>query len=41
VVEMSTKSSSGAFFCIKDDATSGTTLGNVDATGATNCAGGW
>jgi type IV pilus assembly protein PilA len=41
VVEMSTKSSSGSFFCIKDDSTSGTTLGNVDATGATNCAGGW
>jgi type IV pilus assembly protein PilA len=41
VVEMSTKSASGSFFCIKDDATAGTTLGNVDATGATACAGGW
>ena len=41
-VEMSTKSSSGAFFCILDVSTGpGTTLGNVDATGATACAGGW
>jgi hypothetical protein len=39
---MSTKSASGSFFCIKDDNTGpGTTLGNVDATGAVACAGGW
>ncbi len=41
-IEMSTKSASGDFFCIKDVSTGpGTTLGNVDATGAAACAGGW
>jgi type IV pilus assembly protein PilA len=41
-VEMSTKSSSGAFFCILDVSTGpGTTLGSVDATGATACTGSW
>ena len=41
-LEMSTLSASGSFFCIKDDNTGpGTTLGNVDATGAVACAGGW
>jgi type IV pilus assembly protein PilA len=40
-VEMSTLSESGDFFCILDDTTAGTTQGNVDATGAVACAGGW
>ena len=41
-LEMSTLSASGAFFCIKDaTAAPGTTLGNVDATAAAVCAGGW
>ncbi len=40
-VEMSTLSASGDPFCILDDTTSGTTNGNVDATGAAVCAGGW
>jgi type IV pilus assembly protein PilA len=41
-VEMSTLSASGQAYCIRDDATGpGTTLGNVDATGATNCSGTW
>ena len=41
-IEMSAKSSSGSTFCILDVSTGpGTTLGNVDATGATVCAGGW
>ena len=41
VVEMSAKSASGTKFCILDDTTTGTTQGNVDATGAAVCAGGW
>ena len=41
VVEMSSLSASGSTFCILDDATTGTTQGNVDATGAAACAGGW
>jgi len=43
VVEMSTLSASTQPFCILDDASGapGTTFGNVDATGATVCAGGW
>jgi type IV pilus assembly protein PilA len=41
-IEMSTQSASGDDFCILDVSTGpGTTLGNVDATGATACAGGW
>jgi hypothetical protein len=41
-LEMSTRSASGTFYCVKDVSTGpGTTLGNVDATGATNCAGTW
>ena len=41
-IEMSTRSASGSYFCILDVSTGpGTTLGNVDATGATACAGGW
>ena len=43
VVEMSTLSASGQPFCILDDTSGapGTTFGNVDATGAVDCAGGW
>jgi type IV pilus assembly protein PilA len=41
VVEMSTQSQSGDDFCILDNTTTGTTQGNVDATGAVACAGGW
>ena len=43
VVEMSTQSASNDFFCIADDTSGapGTTFGNVDAVGATACAGGW
>ena len=41
-VEMSTSSASGAEFCVRDVSTGpGTVLGNVDATGAVVCAGGW
>ena len=41
-IEMSTLSASGDFFCVLDQSTGpGTTLGNVDATGATACAGSW
>ena len=41
-LEMSTKSASGAFYCVLDISTGpGTTLGNVDATGATACTGTW
>ena len=41
-LEMSTLSASGQPYCIRDDATGpGTTLGNVDATGATLCSGTW
>jgi type IV pilus assembly protein PilA len=40
-IEMSSKSASGAFYCVKDVSTTGTVLGNVDATGAANCAGTW
>ena len=41
-IEMSTLSASGTAYCVKDVSTGpGTTLGNVDATGATNCAGSW
>ena len=41
-VEMSTSSASGTDFCILDVSTGpGTALGNVDATGAVVCAGGW
>jgi type IV pilus assembly protein PilA len=43
VVEMSTESASTQDFCIKDDTSGapGTIFGNVDATGAVVCAGGW
>ena len=42
LIEMSSRSASGAFFCIRDASTGpGTTLGNVDATGATACTGTW
>jgi type IV pilus assembly protein PilA len=43
VVEMSSVSASTQEFCIKDDTSGapGTIFGNVDATGAVDCAGGW
>ena len=41
-IEMSALSASGSAFCILDVSTGpGTTLGNVDATGATACTGSW
>jgi type IV pilus assembly protein PilA len=41
-IEMSALSASGNFFCILDVSTGpGTTLGSVDATGATPCTGSW
>jgi type IV pilus assembly protein PilA len=43
VIEMSTRSDSDAYFCIMDDVGTapGTVFGNVDATGAAVCGGGW
>jgi type IV pilus assembly protein PilA len=40
-VSLSTLSGSGTFFCLADNATTGTSYGKVDAATAATCIGGW